>query len=837
MHLRSGATIASGSHVPSRASTHSSRNLAARNNLDPIIEEYTTTSSSEESESMSAMSNQPKGSEMGRATGSNFDLLGNPTTLLVLQRKNTYGGHMYTNEQHEYAVWEDHIGGTQVPPLTVEVTDHGDHYMDTQGYRYVKTSRPEEMDRWGNLVAGTRAYSEPLGATKPGVSALTNELPSLTFAAPSAPPVILSDVQRGFSSTFPDNEVSSKSYWERQPSPHIPIANIHGKASVHRAIIYRLYIDQNELTMYEDAQGNMFSTPLLPHWHYFSTVALNIYESQGGRVFEYLDDWGKVYTPVAIEDIRNFTWQGVPLSQRKERMQGHPLLNVNPPITPVMSRHVGFTTPSSPFNLGERAASMENLCGSMSHIDLGDTNMSFQRGPLPNPFSTGMNDRFRQPPRKEGDSYSSQPNRAIAREPNVPLPRATGPRVSGSRNTFVAPNSYRHEPMDPNARAPRVRRAEIKKVRPSQLQKLCKAFDGSGDPYDHVARFRQVLYAEDVEDMHTMVQGFGLTLEGKALRWFQSLSNATLVDFEILVEAFIKENTKTGIKHNTLTQILDFKQKERETVKDAIARLKSLISRCPPREMPAEERLISCFLESLRDRNLHMMLFGKKHVRMDECFDDALLYEDNCNLGGGDTKDLGSDSSSHTSRHINSEAIADLVLKKMRQEQRYPQNRGGYPRAYSCGICSGNHPTGSCQREGNALQSGLIWCNDCRKYGTHTTENCYYRKRAANTQFQPRNDPRDFHQRENPRVGGTAEGPMPVLGTQPPLPGAAAVRYVDVATHELSQHHQDLVPVGSYYEEEYDYNNQYSHDFHEDSRELMFIGQRRPRGPPMGRGR
>ena len=65
--------------------------------------------------------------------------------------------------------------------------------------------------------------------------------------------------------------------------------------------------------------------------------------------------------------------------------------------------------------------------------------------------------------------------------------------------------------------------------------------------------------------MHMMVQGFGLTLEGQALRWFQSLSNATLYDFEILVEAFIKENTKTGIKHNTLTQILDFKQKDRET--------------------------------------------------------------------------------------------------------------------------------------------------------------------------------------------------------------------------------------------------------------------------------
>ena len=68
---------------------------------------------------------------------------------------------------------------------------------------------------------------------------------------------------------------------------------------------------------------------------------------------------------------------------------------------------------------------------------------------------------------------------------------------------------------------------------------------------------------------------------------------------------------------------------------------------------------------------------------------------------------------------------------------------------------------------------------------------------------------------------------MPVLGTQPPLPGAAAVRYVDVATNDLSQH-QDLVPVGSYYEEEYDYHGHYSDEVYDDPRELMFIGQ----GPP-----
>ena len=49
---------------------------------------------------------------------------------------------------------------------------------------------------------------------------------------------------------------------------------------------------------------------------------------------------------------------------------------------------------------------------------------------------------------------------------------------------------------------------------------------------------------------------------------------------------------------------------------------------------------------------------------------------------------------------------------------------------------------------------------------------------------------------------------MPVLGTQPPLPGAIAVRYVDVASNKDANTHQDLVPViRMYYEEEYPYND------------------------------
>ena len=58
------------------------------------------------------------------------------------------------------------------------------------------------------------------------------------------------------------------------------------------------------------------------------------------------------------------------------------------------------------------------------------------------------------------------------------------------------------------------------KTRPSHFQKWVKKYNGSGDPYDYLASFRQVVRAKEVTDLHVLKEGFGLTLEGKALSWF-----------------------------------------------------------------------------------------------------------------------------------------------------------------------------------------------------------------------------------------------------------------------------------------------------------------------------
>ena len=76
-----------------------------------------------------------------------------------------------------------------------------------------------------------------------------------------------------------------------------------------------------------------------------------------------------------------------------------------------------------------------------------------------------------------------------------------------------------------------------------------------------------------------------------------------------------------------------------------------------------------------------MQLFGQKHVKLNKCFDDALLYEDNCTWGGSNGREDSTKGSSHTSKHVNSKAIADIVLRRIRQEGRgiYMPRGAGYP--------------------------------------------------------------------------------------------------------------------------------------------------------------
>ena len=174
------------------------------------------------------------------------------------------------------------------------------------------------MDCWGNLVFGQRASSESFRASRRGVSTLTNEPKSRQFPAPSTPPMFQSQRPQGLPPTPLGTEVTSKPQLQRQPNPQIPIASVQGKAIVSRTLVYRLYTDdQSNIALYEDAHGNLFSVPLQLYGYNPLEVTLNVYESQGGRAFEYIDDWGKVFLKLMREQVQSLTWQGVPISQQR----------------------------------------------------------------------------------------------------------------------------------------------------------------------------------------------------------------------------------------------------------------------------------------------------------------------------------------------------------------------------------------------------------------------------------------------------------------------------------------------------------------------------------------
>lgn len=69
-------------------------------------------------------------------------------------------------------------------------------------------------------------------------------------------------------------------------------------------------------------------------------------------------------------------------------------------------------------------------------------------------------------------------------------------------------------------------------------------------------------------DQHTQIDGFGLTLKGKALSWFQNQDVEALIEFGGLEKDFIAAFSMMGIKHNAVALIYAFKQKGHESVRD-----------------------------------------------------------------------------------------------------------------------------------------------------------------------------------------------------------------------------------------------------------------------------
>ena len=118
-----------------------------------------------------------------------------------------------------------------------------------------------------------------------------------------------------------------------------------------------------------------------------------------------------------------------------------------------------------------------------------------------------------------------------------------------------------------------------RKTRPSNFQKWVKKYNGLGEPYAHLVSFNQKVRTKQITNPHIQVEGFGSTLESKALSWLQSLDPHTYNEFSALEKNFIAIFSKMEIKHNVVAQIYSFSQKEDESIQDCANCLRQYILR------------------------------------------------------------------------------------------------------------------------------------------------------------------------------------------------------------------------------------------------------------------
>ena len=666
-------------------------------------------------------------------------------TKLIFVRENQYGAKLYNDFLSNFAV---KIEERPTPFEPVVMANYqGDQYMGEDGTRYFISPLYEDMEPSGR-VRHARAQTEPI-FTKANVSGDRN-----AQGGGSSSPARQKAEQRDKGK---NPEVSSKG--PQTALMHMPVK--------------RLACDHKYVALYRNGVEIVFKTMLKEGCVYPSSLTLHFYSQAGQEDPDILDDWGNFYHIVDDKVLDSYTWQGQPLSDiRVRQSHGFPKQAQAADTAREGETQFNASTPKTkpPWeemvdNLNLHGHPREDKRAEGGGSGRGSTNPYLGRE------ETHVGDSGEDFSRKESRPWGS------GKDSRDKFDKPKGPK--DDRGSEKDPRDRFDQPRGPK---------DDRRMRPTSLQKFSKRFDGSGDPHDHVAQYRQLVFAEGVTDIHTMVQGFGLTMEGRALSWFQTLKPSVLYDFETLIKRFIEAYSKIGIKHNTVTQILSFKQKDKETVRECVDRLRQYIVRCPESETPSQEHLISCFLEGLRDRQLYMHLFAKGHRDFDECCYDAQKFDDNCDFMTVNANQ-GSSKSGETNRNADPQAIADIVLRKLRQDSRtnqaYKSHQQAQLRAYNCGTCGGDHPTERCR-----VTNPLKWCDYCRKMTNHESSECYYRpgfNRGGN------NAPT-----QNPvQKGNTNERARPVLGTQPTPPGTTAFRYVEDQGSSL-----EIVPTTPYYVEE-----------------------------------
>ena len=75
--------------------------------------------------------------------------------------------------------------------------------------------------------------------------------------------------------------------------------------------------------------------------------------------------------------------------------------------------------------------------------------------------------------------------------------------------------------------------------------------------------------------------------------------------FKQELDEFLREHTKSGLKNDVLSHIHHFTQEPNKMVRGYANCLRQYLTRCPVMEIPSQEWLVSLFLEGLWNKELH----------------------------------------------------------------------------------------------------------------------------------------------------------------------------------------------------------------------------------------
>ena len=101
------------------------------------------------------------------------------------------------------------------------------------------------------------------------------------------------------------------------------------------------------------------------------------------------------------------------------------------------------------------------------------------------------------------------------------------------------------------------------------------AYDGTTDPDDHVAQYRQTMLTialpKDSREA-TMCKGFGSTLTGPAMQWYINLPSRSIASFTILSDKFVEQFASSMDLEKTSDGLYEILRHQAEPLRGYIAR-------------------------------------------------------------------------------------------------------------------------------------------------------------------------------------------------------------------------------------------------------------------------